>query len=571
MNPATGNAVGVDMNAATAPYRAMAQTGQALTEIGSEFLERRQRAEVFDQLNTFQADTLDEVLKYQQSMNPNTDPDEYEKGMKNLLSNREKYAGMLKNPVARDRATQWFRQYQPQAAHAAYMDAQKLYVNQAKSRLELNLSKLTNAAINAPDAATRQRMLEQAQKTALQAGGLGAEQDGVSLLNSADAEMLWLDTEAKIMQGIAKVDEGKAQQLLESTAMGMASQIGWPKTIEYFSDASNIKALIDEQGMTIADISALTQDIKGFSTVKQAEEDKATKAATVAEMDAINQAVWENTPDGIYRAIKLVQSAQYLDPEKKAANVKELQEVARKMGSGEFEPLYLTGSNEQYNRISREIERDPRPYLDGNKLKEAVFNKEITMSQATLLQGKVDKFAGTEAEKDPLKTDLYRRYSASIDNIIKTFYKDKAVPIATLRIQEMWDKWIQANPDATPDEMQAAFEKVIQPEAVKIVAGKEGYTEDNGGIGRFFRLVSPPVHYYKTYKEGGGFARYAFPPLSMGTSEKKKTGKTPYEQVFGEPLPGNEPEPVIPPINIINPTTGEKLISRDGGKTWQPL
>ena len=209
----------LDAAVANRENREIARAGQMMTHFGAEMADKFNRAEAVSQLNTFQADTLREVYAYQRNVDPNTDRKTYTEGMRKILDSRREAAGKLGNVMARDRAGQWFMDFDVQAVDQAEKEGNVLFAKQERARLELNVNNLSNEYLSETDPNKKMVIRSHMEKMILQAGGEGIETDGVSLFNKAESELMRNET-------FAKLDIAEAKQQAERT-VNYAYQTGY--------------------------------------------------------------------------------------------------------------------------------------------------------------------------------------------------------------------------------------------------------------------------------------------------------------------------------------------------------
>ena len=76
-----GNLSASDIAAATQGNRDAAKTGEAITEFGMAFMEKKEKAEFHDQLNTAKTEYLTKMFDYEQSLQTNADTETYMPGL----------------------------------------------------------------------------------------------------------------------------------------------------------------------------------------------------------------------------------------------------------------------------------------------------------------------------------------------------------------------------------------------------------------------------------------------------------------------------------------------------------
>lgn len=283
---------GQDIYQMSADNREIENAGHAMTEFGMRYLEKAHRAQIIDQVNTFQAETSDEVNKYFQTLTPNTDPEKFREGLNNLLSQRRSVnLGKLSNNEAKDRANQWLTEYEVSAKNEAFWKSQTVWTQQATSRVNYNLELKGNEAINAENDKKFNLAMTDAKKLLMEAGGEG-EEDGFSLLNKDEANIKWLQFEQEVKEKRQKVTLETAKNNIEQRTVDIAAaetqkaiaegksesearKAGYAAAFDWLDDPKTAKEYIDL--VPLKDQQEVWKDVNGRVSYRKAQEEETYK------------------------------------------------------------------------------------------------------------------------------------------------------------------------------------------------------------------------------------------------------------------------------------------------------
>lgn len=256
-------------------YREMGAAGKSLTEFGQVFLQKTQRAEANDQINTFQADTQAELNAHMQTMNPNTDPEAFRKGADEIIQRRTQMAGTLSNPDAREYSGQWMKDFGNQEQNKIFWQSKELQVNQIRDNTKLNIQKFADLAMNAPDERTYQQALAGMKATTDRAGGAG-EDDGFSVMTKDEADLMYNTTVAQVEKSRKTLIADRATQNLTSYVFGTAQTKGYDFTEQMMADPEFTQYMTNS-GIPIEDQDRVLNSMQKRLTIqreKQMESDR---------------------------------------------------------------------------------------------------------------------------------------------------------------------------------------------------------------------------------------------------------------------------------------------------------
>lgn len=268
------------------------------------------------------------------------------------------------------------------------------------------------------------------------------------VLNAAEAEVLE-----------KQYQEAKAERVLENTVTGIAVEEGWDEAMKFLNDPKEVKRLVDDFGVELADIDRILEDVRTQANLSRAE----GKAELENQRKTDRQAILNKLIATDFTDMADFVNATALSPTEKLSWIEKSETRAAAINAGKADPMNQTNPA-KYFEIRRKIETDPGSVTEAD-LAAAVGEGISIDDYETLLKIITDK-------NDPRNAPSAKRGQAVISRLrqlsLQLAKEDpdldpREIELNALAVQNEYDQWLVENPKATDEEKEKKVRTLTEP------------------------------------------------------------------------------------------------------------
>ena len=358
-----------------------------------------------------------------------------------------------------------------------------------------------------------------------------------------------------------------AEKSLEKTIQGQLKDDAIEDAFSVWESTGDLNAAFDfinkDPRISQSDKQETKSEIKTRVTNRRAEEKQRLQQAQ-AEQEEI---IWDAMKNGQFEGIdQLIDSQPDLTPKQKILWSEKAKARAKAVADGKKDP-FEESKPEVYFDLSRKIALAPKSITEADLAKKV--GKGLSIADYEKLLGRI------RTEKSPLNRPSVKRAHKVIDALLAArkglldkeldkdddTYEDRLIElqIEFFEIENLLDDWIKQNAD-DPDfdeKLERKTQVMLMPEIEKTTL--KSY---EGTFGRQKALAKKKL---KRLQEKAIWTELSDAEQKRAKEFFDKGGTI---QEFIDRL-DEKPDPK--PLTATNPATGDKVISYDGGRTWQPM
>lgn len=268
------------------PDTALQETGAVLTQAGLAGLDQFFKAQETDQINTFRAETLTAINKYQQTFDPKGDTEGFESGFQDILKERSTALAKLSNSRARTNNEDWLQGNSPGWQSRIAGQSRIAQMGQFEDRDMVAREALMQRAIESSpeDYDESMAVLED---QIMRGSGRYIEGQDFLLRSGDEGQLLWNDAQKSVKIGrkrfVAEAEQGFIGQRIDDTTAAInklpaqdreAALLKLPSTEWERADLGEVRDRVERQmeaeqeAVYASSVKLLTQEVPDFSGAK---------------------------------------------------------------------------------------------------------------------------------------------------------------------------------------------------------------------------------------------------------------------------------------------------------------
>lgn len=268
---------------------------------------------------------------------------------------------------------------------------------------------------------------------------------------------------------MAKQAESAMRTALESHVAAVIAAEGFDAAEAMVSDPKNIQAMVDKYGLSIADVSALQSDMRGFVAAEKAKETQAKVQRVEDQRKQAFQYILSDDIDQLRKGLDFLKDSELDDRETRATAI---QAKIKALGNDKDTPIT---SQVEVEKILSSVARGTVKRDDA--ITQLMKTKGVNSTDMSAYMKRL--FAASEqADKSPMTPQqnraldvIDRLRSARISFAEATLDKDEPeleaekqrIEIQMYKVSNDLLEWFKKNPDATDDEIEKKADTLTRP------------------------------------------------------------------------------------------------------------